>query len=315
MELYLKDSGICKRGNSFYYNKNGCHVSDPKTLSRLSKFRVPPAWNNVWYSSSKKCHIQVHGIDGSGKKQYILSEEWISNSKSEKYNRIKSFIKNIASFKRKINIVNFKTDCEIIIKLLFNLMLDTHIRVGNEIYADTNKTYGLTTLRQKHLVQENGNYYFNFIGKSKIHHNVLVPPRYHPFLKVLLLQNSNKPLFWYNHGSEMKIVTSEMLNTFLKEQMGKEYTCKDFRTYSANILFIKAFLRNSRNPRNPRNPRNDERNAKKIILESIDSSAKDLGHSRNISRKSYISTNLVNYCLDSFESASSESESELLSKI
>jgi len=305
-KIYLKDHGISKNGNHFYFNKSGIRVTDTKILERLSKFRVPPAWKSVWYSSNKNCHIQVHGIDASGKKQYILSEEWINNSKYSKYNRMKSFITNINNFKKKINLNNFKHNYEFIIKLLFNLLIDTHIRVGNEKYAENNKTYGLTTLRQKHLINRNGIFYFSFVGKSKIEHTIEVPREYNIYLKKLNVLSNNKPLFWYPENGNSKEVNSEQLNQFLKENMGKEYTCKDFRTYSANVLFIKAFLKNCKKERYP---------PKKIILESIDSSAKELGHSRNICKKSYISTNLLDYCLDSFNSACLLNSSVLLSKI
>ena len=91
----------------------------------------------------------------------------------------------------------------------------------------------------------------------------------------------------------------------LFENMGSEYTCKDFRTYSANILFIKAFLKNSK----------QQKNIKKVIIKSIDDSAKLLGHSRSISKKSYISENLINYCTGSFIEASGSTSSELLCKV
>ena len=115
----------------------------------------------------------------------------------------------------------------------------------------------------------------------------------------------NKPLFWYSDKGKKGTIDSEELNVFLKEHMGQEYTCKDFRTYSANILFIKAFLKNAKG--NSFQP-------KKIVLMSVDESAKLLGHTRNISRKSYISEKLIDHCIDSFESAANESINTLLSK-
>ena len=84
---YLRDSGIFKKGVSFYYNKNNVKVTDLEIVNRLNKYAVPPAWKNVWYASKPKCHIQVYGIDAGGKKQYILSQEWIKHAKYEKYNR------------------------------------------------------------------------------------------------------------------------------------------------------------------------------------------------------------------------------------
>ena len=300
-KLYLTDPGIFKKGNKFYFNKNKQEVVQQSILSHLSSFKVPPAWNNVWYASNKKCHIQVHGIDSAGRKQYILSEEWINNSKYSKFNRMKSFIKNLASFKNKIkiNCVNTKED---LIKLLFNLLMDTHLRVGNEKYAEQNKTYGLTTLKQKHLVIKEHTYFFSFVGKSKINHLVEIPQFYNQIIKKLIVSDKNKPLFYY---SNFKVITSEELNNYLKENMGPTYTCKDFRTYSANILFIKAFLKNSK--------KNEI--IKKVIIKSIDDSAKLLGHSRSICKKSYISENLINYCTDSFVDASTSGTTELLSKV
>ena len=299
--LYLNDPGIFKKYNKFFYNNTKKEVTDHRVIERISQIKVPPAWENVWYASNKKCHIQVYGIDKLGKKQYILSEEWINNAKCEKYNRMKRFIRNLNSFKHKIKLKSAILNKTTLTHLLFNLLIDTHIRVGNEIYAEQNKTYGLTTLRQKHLKKINGDYYFEFIGKSKIKHIIKIPSEYNNILSKLICENKNKPLFKVNGDS----ISSEELNNYLKENMGKEYTCKDFRTYSANILFIKTFFKKCKSESAP----------KKIILDSIDESAKLLGHTRNISKKSYISNNLLDYCLNSFVEASESSVSSLLSKV
>ena len=302
--LYLNDPGIFKKHNKFFFNNTKKEVTDHRVIERILQIKVPPAWENVWYASNKKCHIQVHGTDKLGKKQYILSEEWINNAKCEKYNRMKRFIRNLNSFKHKIKLKSAILNKTTLIHLLFNLLIDTHIRVGNEIYAEQNKTYGLTTLRQKHLKLINGNYYFEFVGKSKIKHNIIVPSEYNNILSKLNdkgLFNKNKPLFNVNNV----VISSEELNNYLKEHMGKEYTCKDFRTYSANILFIKTFLKKCKSESIP----------KTVILESIDESAKSLGHTRNISKKSYISNNLLDYCLNSFVDACGSSVSSLLSKV
>ena len=297
--VYLKDPGIYKKGNSFY--KDNKIVTDNTVLNRLKSFRVPPAWKNVWYASNPKSHVQVHGVDQGGKKQYILSEKWVNNARYNKYLRMKSFMKDIVSFKKKIKLENNVLDYNNLIKLLFNLLMDIHLRVGNEKYAEHNGSYGLTTLRQKHYT--NGT--FVFTGKSGIDHEVSLPENYHSFLKKLKLPDKNAPLFWYPSENKIKTISSEELNIFLKKNMGKDYTCKDFRTYSANVVFIKSFLKN----------KNKNESVKKIILKSIDESAKELGHSRSISRKSYISDSLLNYCLDSFQAASEESVTSLLSRV
>jgi DNA topoisomerase-1 len=297
-KLYLSDKGIFKKNNKFYYFKSGAVVTDTLTLDRLKKVYVPPAWKSVWYASNKNCHVQVRGVDISGKKQYILSEKWINNARYTKYKRMKCFVKDLKVFKKKIKLGKYNTSKEFLIFLLFNLLIDLHIRVGNEIYAETNGSYGLTTLRQKHF----NNNQLSFLGKSNINHTLDIPEKYQVYFKHFKKTNGNGPLFFYN---EKKVITSDELNTYLKEHMGNDYTCKDFRTYSANILFIKAFLKNAKN----------QHKSKKIILKSIDSTAEHLGHTRNISRKSYISNNLLDYCYDSFETASELSPDELLCKV
>jgi DNA topoisomerase-1 len=199
-KLYLSDKGIYKSGNKFYFNKKpNNEVTDLKTLNRLSLFKVPPAWTSVWYASNPKCHIQVIGIDNSGKKQYILSDTWINNSRYEKFNRMKSFIKNLNSFKKKIKLNTTEINYDNLIKLLFNLLLDIHVRVGNEIYAKQNGSYGLTTLLQKHLKQKNGRYILHFVGKSNIEHFVDIPECYNCwFDKLRLVGSPRTPLFCYN---------------------------------------------------------------------------------------------------------------------
>jgi len=306
-KLYLTDPGIYKKNNCYFFKKGNAKVTDQVILKRLNEFVVPPAWRNVWYSSNKKSHIQVHGIDQSGKKQYILSKEWIDAKTEEKFIRMKKFVRLLPSFKKMISMNNqsLLNSKETLINLLFNLLLDTHIRVGNEIYADKNKTYGLTTLKQKHLILErNGDYRFVFVGKSKQIQNIEIPKCYNNLFKKLFKNEPNKPLFYYS-GDYNNIINSEELNDYLKSFFGGEYSCKDFRTYSANVLFIESFLKNCKIESNP----------KKIIISSMDYSALKLGHTRNISKKSYISSHLVDYSLRSFEVAKSMTSSELLTKV
>jgi DNA topoisomerase-1 len=222
---------------------------------------------------------------------------------------MKKFIKDIAAFKRRIQLPQQpELTRENIIKLLFNLLIDLNIRVGNEIYAEQNKTYGLTTLRQRHLKIKEQTLLLDFLGKSKINHVITIPREYQDwFYKLKTVSDKNRPLFYYNN---YQTISSEELNDYLKRFMGPEYTCKDFRTYSANILFIKSFLKNSRSLINC-----SPTLVKRCVLRSIDESAKELGHTRSISRKSYISHDLVDYCLGSFSDASRSPPSILLSKV
>ena len=304
--IFLKDPGIYKKNTNYYYHLNNKKVTDTTKLEFLKNIYVPPAWDKLWYASNKNCHIHVHGIDSSGKRQYILNPAWIQSKKYEKFKRMILFTKKIPLFfkKIKINYSRPSTDKEYIIKLLFNLLLDTHIRVGNEIYSRTNKTYGLTTLRKKHLVEKEHEYYFIFVGKSKIQHTIKIPSKYYTFLSTISLPlNNSDHLFRDNSG---ELITSESLNEYLKENMGPSFTCKDFRTYSANVLFIESFKKLSKNTK---------LKPKEVVLKSIIHSSNLLGNSKNICKKSYISDTLLNYCTDSFTSASGETVESLLSRV
>jgi len=288
----LNDCGIYQKTNKYYYHSTNKQVTNKSILDRIDSIYVPPAWTSVWYACNPKSHIQVHGVDESGKRQYILSEEHIEKSKIEKYKRMKQFIKDLDRFKRIIRLPNepesTKTE---IMHLLFWLLMETHIRVGNEMYVP--ESYGLTTMRQRHLVKENGTFSFQFVGKSKIEHTVIIPKRFNQYMSKLILNKPNHHLFWYSSGSKRLNVSSDELNEYLKQHMGSDYTCKDFRTYSANVLFIKAFLKNQC----------ENTNYKRFVLKCIDESADQLGHSRSISRKSYISENLLTFCIESYDQA------------
>jgi DNA topoisomerase-1 len=161
------------------------------------------------------------------------------------------------------------------------------------------------------IIKNNNEYYISFVGKSKIHHEIRIPCEYLYFIKQYIISNKpNYPLFYYIIDNKIKNINSEELNVFLKENMGQAYTCKDFRTYSANILFIKEFLKISKLQKLISNTQ-----IKKLILTCIDKSAQELGHSRSICRKSYISNHLIDYCVDSFSKASTESLTSLICKI
>jgi DNA topoisomerase-1 len=313
-KIYLTDSGIYKKKIKYYFFKNNKEITDSNELLRLNNLKVPPGWNNVWYASNKRCHVLVHGTDAGGKKQYILNEKWINSKRSEKYFRMKQFIHDLNSFKKKVVISESVNNKEQLIKLLFNLLLSTNIRVGNEKYAVKNKTYGLTTLKQKHLIKQGDEYFLSFVGKSSISHKIKIPGEFVSIIKQLITSNKNDPLFYYLHSNKKETISSEELNCYLKDNMGQDYTCKDFRTYSANILFIKSFLSQSKQLTNGNGNLNNS-TIKKIILKSIDNSAENLGHSRSICKKSYISNTLLDYCIDNFETAKKLSLNELISKI
>ena len=189
---------------------------------------------------------------------------------------------------------------EKILSCMFRLMMKTNMRVGNERYAEENNTFGLTTLQKKHLVGDK----LCFTGKSGVQHKISISGLCPRSKEVMLelwkkCRSSSSVIFPYNHLD---------MNGFLKTWMGGDYTCKDFRTFFSNKEFIRSFMRERLElPKDP-----SKGALKSFILRCIDDSAKKLGHTRSISRKSYISEELMDFCLEQWPKARRATYSKLL---
>jgi len=233
--IYLKDKGYTRKSLKnkqwkYLNNKTGKEITSGTELQRISSLCIPPQWKDVWISSSSKSAIQVKGTDSQGRKQYLYSEEWKNTQKCQKYSRMKRFMKDLPVFTQHLNscLKDRTLNKDKIISAMFKLMMKTNMRVGNERYAEENNTFGLTTLKKKHFSGTK----VEFKGKSGIDHEISIKglcPHTLDVITQLLQQcrSKNNEVFPYNHID---------MNTFLKEWMGKDYTCKDFRT----LLVIKS---------------------------------------------------------------------------
>ena len=305
--IYLRDKGWTrkKKGGKWKYidNKTGREITGQRHVERINQLRIPPQWIDVWISSSSKSAIQVKGTDAQGRRQYLYSQEWINTQKSQKYDRMKLFMKDLGKFNSILQscLKDRTLNKDKILSCMFKVMMKGRLRVGNERYAEENKTYGLTTLQKKHLVGDK----LHFVGKSGIEHKISITglcPRSKEVLQELWkrCKTSKSEIFPYSHVD---------MNNFLKEWMGREYTCKDFRTFFSNDEFIRSVI-NSRKEL----PKDPSKGAlKRFILNCIDKSAKKLGHTRSISRKSYISEELIDYCLSQWPKAKKATYSKLFS--
>ena len=303
--IYLRDRGYSRKplkNNRWKYinNKGGKEVPPPEK-DRVNKLRIPPQWINVWISSSPSSAIQVTGWDAQGKKQYIYSDEWVSTQKSEKYRRMKGFMKALPRFTLRLNrFLKEGAEKERVLSAMFKLMMKTNMRVGNEKYAEENNTFGLTTLKKKHFM---GMDKLHFTGKSGIEHTISIKgvcPRTREVIQHLLskCKSKNKEVFPYNPLD---------MNNFLRKWMKNDYTCKDFRTLFSNKEFIRSFMRK----RQDVSKEPSKGSLKRFVLDCIDDSAKKLGHTRSISRKSYISEELIEYCLGRWDRARGANYSKL----
>ena len=263
----------------YYIGTN--QIIDSLTLLRISKLHIPPAWTNIKISTSDTDYLQVTGEDDKNRVQYLYHPMWMEITKIEKYSRLKSFIKKLPKL---ITIVNSNlsksihfNDKDYIISLIFRILLRTYSRVGNEIYAEENNTYGLTTLLKKHISISGDTVTLSFVGKKNVKQNLEFTDKLSVKILKELLKLKGDRIFKTDDGIDIK---SCDINKFMKTILGEEYSVKDFRTFSSNDLFLKR-LYSKEIPLNITS-------AKKNINECYDEVAEKLGHTREVSRSSYV---------------------------
>lgn len=247
-------------------------------LERIKKLKIPPMWINVKINPSSKSKLQATGYDSKGRKQYIYHKNFIEKSKTNKFNKMNSF--DYSKYSRVIRHHISKKDLtrECVIANALKIMEDLNIRVGNENYKKQNGTFGITTLLKKHL---RGNK-LEFIGKKAIAHSkTITNPLSLDFISRVLKINGPQ-LFCDSTGYN---ITSSDLNSFLREKVQSNITCKDIRTYCANKIF-KTFM-------NKLKRGITEKDRKNNIIKGVDYTANELGNTRKVCRDSYLCPNVV----------------------
>jgi DNA topoisomerase-1 len=256
---------------TFVYKKNGVKCSK-KDLDRIKKLHIPPNWTNVLISDSELSHLQVTGHDSQGRTQYLYHPMWTMLVSTQKYERMGKFFNKIKGFESRISKDLRSSGTRLTIAIMFRILQKTHIRVGNECYAKDNNTYGLTTLERRHVnINKNGDITLSFVGKKGVAQKVTFRDQYCLNYITKLKIGKNQKLF---------NVTPATLNKYLQQVTNSDFTCKDFRTYASNMLFLKILCKYPV----PKNPTE----AKKILKIVYDQVANKLGHSSAISKKSYV---------------------------
>ena len=272
--------------------------------ARVKILRIPPNWTSVKLSKDPSSKIQATGLDARGRKQYIYHPVWTLFSKDTKYTKVNSI--NFDKFNSIINKLskqkisdNFTKNY--VIANMFILMRDLNIRVGNEKYLEENDSVGLCTLQKIHYKKEkedksnNSNssntiHKFIFIGKKAVQQEKILQKPHITFIENIIKIPGNS-LFKYssneetnesNKSNSYRKICSEDLNNFLKENVDKNMSCKDIRTYCANEIFKKEYSRLL----------NDGIDAKKARIEATKKTAKELGNTPKVCRDSYIDPSL-----------------------
>jgi DNA topoisomerase-1 len=286
--LYVSDErrGIQreKAGEGFSYLKpNGELVQDAATLERIRKLVIPPAWTDVWICPKANGHIQATGRDARGRKQYKYHPQFREVRESTKYEHMMEFARALPEIRAKLaeHMALRGLPREKVLATVVHLLETTLIRVGNEDYAKSNKSYGLTTLRDPHVKVNGSELRFQFKGKSGKTWRLQVKDRRIARIVKACQELPGQELFQYiDDEGELRDVTSADVNAYLREITGRDITAKDFRTWAGTVLAALA-LREFESF-------DTQAGAKKNVRAAIERVASRLGNTPTICRKCYV---------------------------
>jgi DNA topoisomerase I len=282
-----------RNGKSFSFKfPNGKKIRSKKILERIKKLVIPPAWTDVWISQDPNGHLQATGRDARGRKQYRYHAKWSMVRDENKFSRIISFGKKIPQIRETIqdHLGLSGLPREKILATVVQLLEKTLIRVGNVEYAKENNSYGLTTMKNKHVKVSGSAMEFQFRGKGGKEFNVgIEDPRLARIIKKCQELPGQK-LFQYVENEERKAITSTDVNDYLKEIAGEEFSAKDFRTWAGTVFAALALQEFE--------TFDSDVQAKKNVVEAIRNVSKRLGNTPAICRKCYIHPGVMDAYLD-----------------
>jgi DNA topoisomerase-1 len=291
--VYVHDNqaGIkrIRKGNSFIYLSGSQKVKDKPSLDRIEKLVIPPAWQNVWICQLDNGHLQVTGIDAKKRKQYKYHPLWNSLRNHTKFHRLHEFGRFIPTIRQQVekDLARQGLPLEKVLATIVCLMETTSIRIGNAMYEKLYHSYGLTTLKDKHVHINGANMLFVFKGKKGVSQNISVKSKRLAKIVKQCKDISGKELFQYiDENGDHKCVDSGMVNRYLKSTSGEDFTAKDFRTWSGTVHSLMAFKELG--------ICDTVTQAKKNIVRALDMVAKHLGNTRTVCKKYYVHPVIVN---------------------
>ena len=229
------------RGRGFSYEEaDGTRIEDREVLERIAELAIPPAWKDVWICPHPRGHIQATGQDAAGRKQYLYHAVWRENRDREKFIAMESFAKSLPAMRAQVesDLALRGLVRERVLACAVRLLDLGFFRVGSERYAEENETYGLATLRKKHVLLERGVAVFDYKAKgAKRHLQEIADPVVLPTLRTLKRRKGGgHDLLAYRNGRSWQDLRAAEINEYLKTVCGGDYSAKDFRTWNATVL-------------------------------------------------------------------------------
>jgi DNA topoisomerase-1 len=290
--LYVRDnlSGIrrFRKGKGFTYILEEKTLKDPLQLKRIRRLAIPPAWTEVWICPLENGHIQATGLDIRKRKQYRYHTLWAHVRSETKFHRLYEFGKLLPRLRAQL-----KSDLQIrelnqdkVLATVISLMERTYIRVGNSNYEKLYGSYGLTTMKDKHVSITGDHIRFAFRGKKGIEHDITLKNKKLARTVEQCRDIPGKELFqYYDENGNRRIIESGMVNEYIKRSTGRDFSAKDFRTWAGSVHALETLVSLSEVI--------TDAERKKNIVAVLDSVSKKLGNSRAICKKYYVHPGLI----------------------
>jgi len=283
-----------KSGHGFrYVTRDGKTVADKRTLARIKRLAIPPAWTDVWICTSDNGHLQAIGRDARGRKQYRYHPRWREVRDENKYNRLLEFAKALPKIRARIekDLRRPELPREKVLATVIKILETGLIREGNDEYARENKSYGLTTMQDRHAAINGSTIRFQFRGKSGKYHKIEIQDRRLARIVANCQAIPGQELFQYiDADGHPHDVTSTDVNEYLREITNSDFTAKEFRTWGGTVLAAMALREFEKF--------DSKAQARKNLVRAIEAVAQRLGNTPAICKKSYVHPLILNSYLD-----------------
>lgn len=294
--VHVDRPGITRHraGKGFFYrDAHGKRITDEQSIDRIRTLAIPPAWEDVWICPSANGHIQATGRDIRNRKQYRYHPKWREARDDTKYEHMMAFGRALPAIRDRVeaDLRRHGLPKEKVLATIVRLLETTLIRVGNDRYAKENKSFGLTTMRDRHVDAEGSTVEFSFNGKSGIEHEIELHDKRLAKIVKRCQDLPGQELFQYiDEDGQKQSASSDDVNAYIREISGENFTAKDFRTWAGTILAAEALAGFEEF--------DSETRAKANIVEAIDAVASRLGNTRTICRKCYIHPAVIDAYLE-----------------
>ncbi len=292
-------------GGFRYVGPDSKPVRRAEELQRIAHIAVPPAWTDVWICPVTNGHIQATGRDARGRKQYRYHERWRAQRDATKYERTIAFGDALPRIRARVDADLRRPDLsrERVLATIVRLLDTTYIRVGNEEYARENRSFGLTTMHDRHVEVEGARIRFRFRGKSGREHSVGITDKRVARVVKRLQELPGQQLFqWQDDDGELRGVESDDVNAYIREAAGDDFTAKDFRTWGGTVLAAWALQELGQYA--------SQTEAKRHVVAAVESVAKHLGNTPAVCRRCYVHPEVLTAHLDGALLANLEQRAE-----